>query len=222
MMIRDGWNVKLAYENTNKGSLQQDAKQLWAEKSDNFNPKDEQHADLMKILKVPGEQAEEFKAYFLDENKLQKHWNVSDFFLKDTAAVLEDYDTNGREFKARKIVSDKAKLKWLVDLKAAVGNPEPLDITVPKGLAAEQAKQFESAYRTEFQSKSKQLDFTDQYVLQKTVASVHSKLFGGACVQSKRAHKKGEKTTYRLDPDELAKHEKLFKFRQVKKEGKKD
>ena len=105
------------YKRSNKGCISEDAKALKQEQFKNFDIAEDKHEQVLEILKVPIEHADEYKEYFLDSNKLSKHWNVCNFFFKDTMKVFDDYDKKTKEFNVKKIKNGKAKCKSRLTLK---------------------------------------------------------------------------------------------------------
>eukprot|EP01047_Picozoa_sp_COSAG01_P031215 COSAG01_NODE_2206_length_8170_cov_70.537108_2_plen_945_part_00 len=206
------------YRKSNKGCIADDAKALKQEQYENFNINDERFDKTQEILKVPEELADDYKEYFLNPNKLSKHFAICNFFFKDTLQVFNDFDKKTREFNMKKIKNNKAKCKFLKDLKDQAGCPAMFDINVKNGYSKNSATRWQNDYKVIFNSSKTDIDFTDPYSLQKTIVSCYKSLFGSKCVLSKRLYTKTDRKKYefKFDEDILKRDKELFEFRKVK------
>ena len=125
------------YRKSNKGCLADDAKILKLEQYKGFYIRDEKFNKTQEILKIPVDLADNYNEYFLDANKLSKHFTICNFFFKDTDSVFNIYDRFTKEFNMKKIKNNKAKCKFLKDLKCKAGCSDMFDINVKNGLSSQ-------------------------------------------------------------------------------------
>jgi hypothetical protein len=178
------------YKRSNKGCISEDAKALKQEQFKNFDIAEDKHEQVLEILKVPIEHADEYKEYFLDSNKLSKHWNVCNFFFKDTMKVFDDYDKKTKEFNVKKIKNGKAKCKFLKLLKEQAGCPEDFDIC-PKRAVTHNPEKWQEDYKVIFNSSKTDLNFEDKYTVQKIIVSCYKSLFGSRITPIRARNEKG-------------------------------
>jgi hypothetical protein len=207
------------YRKTNKGCLADDAKALKEEQYKSFNINDERFEKIQEILKIPKGLGDDYKAYFLDANKLSKHFSICNFFFKDINAVFYVYDRLTKEFNMKKIKNNKAKCKFLQDLKNKAGCSDMFDINV-KNAITNNVTQLQNDYKVIFSSTKTDIDFKDSYNLQKTIVSCYKSLFGSKCILSKQVSTKKDRKKYEFKFDEeiIKQDKELFEFRKLKVE----
>ena len=79
----------------------------------NFDPTDERHEYIKEALNLPSDQMDRFKDYFIDQNKLSRHYDISSFFFKNNIVA----NNAVRDFKPKYIGSMGSKLMFLESLK---------------------------------------------------------------------------------------------------------
>jgi hypothetical protein len=208
------------YKNTYSASFQTDKKDLkektLQEKIDSFDITNEEYSKINEILNVDKENSQEFKMYFIDENLLHRHWNISTmFFQKNIEEKFEQFDCLSENFTINKITKEKTKLKLLHDMKIECDCLDPYDIT-PKKIFN---KNLLEDYKVIFRTRTKTLKADTVYDCQKIIVGIYKKLFGDI-IESKRK-KIDNKCIYQYSINNklLIQDKNLFDFRAKKYTG---
>ncbi len=202
------------YKNTYSASFETDKKELkektLQEKIDSFDIANEEYSKINKILKLDINNADEFKMYFIDNNLLHRHWNISTmFFQKDIDIKFDNFDYFSENFTTNKITKEKTKLKLLQDMKIECECLDPYDIT-PKKIFD---KKLLEDYKIIFRNRSKSLKADTIYDCQKIIVGMYKKLFGDI-IDSKRKKIDGKcKYNYSINNDSIIQDKKLFEIR---------
>ena len=202
------------YKNTYSASFQTEKKELkektLQEKIDSFDITNEEYSKINKILKLDKNNADEFKMFFIDDNLLHRHWNISTmFFQKDIDIKFDNFDYFSENFTTNKITKEKTKLKLLQDMKIECGCLDPYDIT-PKKIFD---KNLLEDYKIIFRNRSKNLKADTIYDCQKIIVGMYKKLFGDI-IDSKRKKIDGKcKYNYSINNDSIILDKKLFEIR---------
>ena len=184
-------------------------KEMVQDKLDNFDIKD--YSKINAILKVPLDQADEFKDYFIDTFKLQKHFNVCRMMDYEEKQLKDNIVDNSQDFNVNKVSTDKAKLLILKRIKA---NNDIKDLNVVDCSDADKERLLQE-FKISFKTRSKLTDLT------KCLMTGYKQLFGNEILTSTEKYCKDEnrKTVYKLvhslNPTVLDNHLKLQSFRNV-------
>eukprot|EP01050_Picozoa_sp_SAG11_P014565 SAG11_NODE_1807_length_4228_cov_3.662146_5_plen_402_part_00 len=203
------------YEVTASKRLKDIKKGLKDERHASFNITDAQFEKLLKILKVPMEDSAKYAEFFLDSTLMTNHWNVCNYFFKDTDKVFTIFNKKCEEFLLKKVKQPKMKLKFMMDLKAKLGCPDPCDIQINQGFSKEDAEIYRADYISIFSSKAKDLDFTNAYCIQKLVVQAYRTMFGKNFVSSTAIKTKTNRDCYKFGfvHESLARHNDLYQSR---------
>jgi len=204
------------YKNTCSASFQTEKKDLkektLQEKIDNFNITNEEYSKINEILKVSKDEADEFKMYFIDNNLLHRHWNISTmFFQKDIDIKFDNYDYFSENFTVNKITKEKTKLKLLQDIKIECDCLDPYDIT-PKKIFD---KKLLDDYKVIFRSRSKNIKADTIYDCQKIIVAMYKNLFGNIIDTGNDKKKKKGSKKYSINEKSIIQDKKLFQIRKA-------
>ena len=217
-MRKRGWNVKLVYhEAVKSAAAAASAKELRLKQLDDFDPTEERYERVLSILKLPADEAEPFKMFIMDDKRLNRHWHVCNFFVKDALDVFENFDSEVQEFNVQKIHNARAKCKWLNEVKTAAGCPNPESLDLPHGLTPEQSEKFTAEYKVIFNRTTRTSDFTNRYDLQKTVVQAYKTLFGGECLPKPKRGGPNREYQFTVDITAFDQDKQLYDIRNTPK-----
>ena len=202
------------YKNTNSASFQSDKKDLkektLQQKINSFDIGDKEYDKINELLKLDKNNADEFKLYFIDDNLLHRHWNLSTmFFSKDIDIKFDDFDCFTNNFTFNNIVKEKSKLKFLQDMKIECGCLDPYNIT-PKKIFD---KRFLEDYKIIFRNRSKILKADTLYDCQKILIGMYKNLFGNIITTSRIKNNGKRIYHYSINNESLIQDKKLFEIR---------
>jgi hypothetical protein len=159
------------------------------------------HKKTNELLQVPKNEANEFKEYFIDKNKLRKHFNICNFFFKDTE-LLKEINACRDDFFINLIKTDKRKIVFNVSCKLDDNN----------------AEKFLEQYKVIFRDRSnKEIDFTDIDTVNMYINKIMGNLFGRELIEVERIQiNKKRYCKYKIKKDILLKEKELYEFRNIK------
>jgi hypothetical protein len=176
------------------------------------------HKKTNELLQVPKNEANEFKEYFIDKNKLRKHFNICNFFFKDTE-LLKEINACRDDFFINLIKTDKRKIVFLKELlRKAKVNLDDYDINVSCKLDDNNAEKFLEQYKVIFRDRSnKEIDFTDIDTVNMYINKIMGNLFGRELIEVERIQiNKKRYCKYKIKKDILLKEKELYEFRNIK------
>ena len=171
------------------------------------------YANINEYLKVPDDEVDDYKEFFVDDQLLRDHFRISKFFFEDVK-YLDRYIDNKVDFGCNLINSDSYKMKTLKQMLKA-GNSDD-KITVNNGIDPDHVVELTKQYNFVMNSKLK-VNLEIKYELQKSVIKLYKKLFGKEVINSSRSGGKGREIKYSIDDESLLQHNKLYKFRNKSK-----
>jgi hypothetical protein len=204
------------YMSTNSGSFHSDVKAMKEAIKDeqlyDFDIEDEKYKKINSVLKIPKDECNKYKLYFIEDGLRYNHYNISTmFFKKNIDQKFDDFDFfDSQNFTVNKLKQNKTKLKFLQDLKIECGCLDPFDI-VPKQLPK---KDIIEDYKKIFRIRSKTVNFDSIYACQKNIVTMYKNLFGKKIIDTDDKDKrKGSKKCYSLNEKMISKEKELFLFR---------
>lgn len=158
----------------------------------------------------------EHKEYFLNQSKLDNHFNISKYFFNNIEDIKEEL-FNQEEFNVKKVTSTKSKIKFLQEIKDLTGCQDNNDIIVKNPLDLKNADFYATNYNKVWNASIKKtdIDFTKKEVLTQYMYKMYKNLFGNELVKNtKRMVNKKRITEYKFNNKVLEQERKLYKFRE--------
>jgi hypothetical protein len=123
LIIQRGFKYNYVKKETKYDVLEQkkDKKELREEKLENFDININRYKKINEILKVPIDEVDDYKEYFIDSYLLLNHFYITKF-VKYTDRAIKDELNNKDEFNINKINSVDNKIKFLKLLKRLTYN----------------------------------------------------------------------------------------------------
>lgn len=210
--------IRLNKNNKSKKYLKCDSKlrnELKQYKIDNFDINN--YTKLNEILKIPIDDVDYYKEYFIDKFKLQKHFNIMRFINKNKGD-LENEIENIKEMAVKKITSTKAQMVYLYKLKKYCNNDDFKDITINKKIDNGTLKILKEEYDIIFRNRDKS-KWTNNKIVQKFLIKIYRGLFGNDIIKSESIKEYNENkkriTTqkYYINDDSYNEHLNLYEYR---------
>jgi hypothetical protein len=209
-------NESPKYNNTSLHGALIMRKKVKENKIKDFSPEQPSVMKINEYLKIDtNENIELYKHHFLDQSKLDAHFNISTYFFnnfEDTKSKL----FNQQEFCVKKIASSKSKIKFLQEIKDLTGCSNVNDIIVKKPLDIKNADFYATNYNKVWNAsiKKQNIDFTNKDVLTQYIYKMYKTLFGNELVINKKVMINKERITQYMFNDEILKRERtLYDFR---------
>ena len=210
-------NDSITYYNTSLKGTREMRGKVKELKEENFTI---DHPTVMKIndyLKIDTkENIMEHKEYFLNQSKLDNHFNISKYFFNNIEDIKEEL-FNQEEFNVKKVTSTKSKIKFLQEIKDLTGCQDNNDIIVKNPLDLKNADFYATNYNKVWNASIKKtdIDFTKKEVLTQYMYKMYKNLFGNELVKNtKRMVNKKRITEYKFNNKVLEQEHKLYKFRE--------
>ena len=183
------------------------------------------YQNINKYLCLPADVVNNYKDLFLKYGELQKHYNIIKIQYQFKEGLREKIERK-REFNINKLHSADAKICWLTEFKAANGNDDFTKIDSSGIDTAQNAEKLMKSYQAIYNVKQddlcvgrgksrKPLDLLNKYDCDKLQAKVYTELFGDKMVSTTRKQTKKKRTqVYTVNPDIVAYHNTIFKYRE--------
>lgn len=207
-----GFNIKTQKQTTEKNisSLLKELKQL---KEDNFNIDNPIVKKVNDILKIPVEDIETYKEYFLNPNLLDNHFNYCKFINKDIE-TLKDSIINKEEFNSKKTISTNNKilyLKKLIDI-LNIDNDYINIFDNEYNLTNEQKEKLYNEYNIVYVNRNTKKDFSTNDNIKYYICKMFKNLFNSKIIISKR-DTKTKKYNYSFNKDFINTNNNLYQYR---------
>ena len=210
-------NDSITYFNTSLKGTKEMRDKIKELKLENFSV---DHPTVIKIndyLKIDSkENIEKYKEYFLNQTKLDNHFNISKYFFNNIEDIKEELFKQ-EEFNVKKVSSTKAKIKFLQEIKDLSGCHDNNDIIVKNPLEIKDADFYATNYNKVWNASIKKtdIDFTKKEVLIQYMYKMYKNLFGNELVKNtKKMVNKKRITEYTFNNDILKRELELYSFRQ--------
>jgi len=212
-------NDSITYYNTTLDGTREMRSKIKELKLENFSV---DHPTVIKIndyLKInSAENIEKYKEYFLNQTKLNNHFNISKYFFNKIEDVKEELFRQ-EEFNVKKVSSTKAKIKFLQEIKDLCGCSDNNDINVKYPLELKDADFYATNYNKVWNAsiKKSDIDFTNKEVLTQYMYKMYKNLFGNELViNEKTMVNKKRITKYTFNNDILTREFELYNFRRAR------
>jgi len=212
-------NDSITYYNTQLKGTREMRSKIKELKLENFSV---DHPSVIKIndyLKIDSaENIEKYKEYFLNQTKLNNHFNISKYFFNKIEDVREEL-FGQEEFNVRKVSSTKAKIKFLQEIKDLSGCSDNNDINVKNPLELKDADFYATNYSKVWNAsiKKSDIDFTNKEVLTQYMYKMYKNLFGNELVKNEKTMvNKKRITKYTFNNDILTREFDLYNFRRAR------
>ena len=192
-------------------------KQINEFKSENFDVENPIVKRVNEMLKVKPCDIDDYKEFFIDSNKLSKHFTYSAYFRKDMKENLQNLECRG-DFDLNKAGDRIMKFKLLDDMQSVIGctketildyipNHDKIESSIAEGLL--------KRYIQLFKITSKNLKFEDQKDVYETTKKIYRSMFDFVGV--KRKSHNGDRTyMIAFDEEIIKQHDDLIKYRTKK------
>lgn len=216
-------NDSITYYNTELKGTREMRSKIKELKLENFSV---EHPTVIKIndyLKIDTkENIEKYKEYFLNQTKLDNHFNIAKYFFNNFEDVREELFLQ-EEFNVKKVSSTKAKIKFLQEIKDLTGCSDNDDIIIKNPLEIKDADFYATNYNKVWNAsiKKSDIDFTNKKLLTQYMYKMYKKLFGNQLVENTKPMINGKReTVYKFNKKILEEERTLYGFRQkVKNKG---
>ncbi len=216
-------NDSITYYNTELKGTREMRSKIKELKLENFSV---EHPTVIKIndyLKIDTkENIEKYKEYFLNQTKLDNHFNIAKYFFNNIEDIKEELFTQ-EEFNVKKVSSTKAKIKFLQEIKDLTGCSDNDDIIIKNPLEIKNADFYANNYNKVWNAsiKKSDIDFTNKKVLTQYMYKMYKNLFGNQLVKNTKPMKDGKReTVYKFNKKILEEERTLYGFRQRAKNKK--
>jgi len=171
--------------------------------------------EVNEFLQLPKDQIENYKEYFVSDQKLSNHFSISSYFFKELDEVIDSVKSVA-EFKVKYITSNDSYIVFLKQLCDAVGLKIDTNgkLSLTKKLTKEQNEKFVADFITIFRNRNKKIkiDFMDESVLMNKLYIIFKNIFGDDIIDSKQ-QTKNKIRYYYLNNDRINKEKSLYLFR---------
>lgn len=209
-------NDSIKFYNTNLDGTKNMRDKVKELKLENFSV---DHPSVIKIneyLNIDEQSIEEYKDYFLNQRKLDNHFNISTYFFKNDENTINKKLQEKLEFDVKKVSSNLSKMKFLQEIKVLSGCHDNNDIIVKNPLDITKADFYATNYNKVWNAsiKKSDIDFTDIDVIKQYLYKMYKNLFGNELVKNDKIMVNNKrKTKYTFDNKILEREETLYNFR---------
>ena len=157
-------NDSITYYNTQLNGTKQMRDKVKELKLENFSVDQPSVIKINDYLKIDSaENIEKYKEYFLNQTKLDNHFNISKYFFNNIEDIKEELFKQ-EEFNVKKVSSTKAKIKFLQEIKDLSGCSDNNDIIIKKPLELKDADFYATNYSKVWNAsiKKSDIDFTNK------------------------------------------------------------
>ncbi len=194
----------------NISNLLKDLKQL---KEDNFNIDNPTVKKINQILRIPEENIEDYKDYFLNPSLLDSHFNYCKFINNDVE-LLKDNIINKEEFNSKKTISTNNKILYLKKV-IDILNTDYLNIfNIDINLTDEQKKTLYNEYNIIFRNRNTKKDFSTNDNIKYYISKIFKNLFNSdIIISTRKTTKTDKKYIYSFNKEFINKNIELYNFR---------
>jgi hypothetical protein len=170
-----------------------------------------------KYLNIPDDEIHIYKDYFINQQKLTNHFNLSRYINNTIEGLEHQINFRSKDFICNKIKQNKSKLIYLKKLKKLVCESDNIeDINITKCISDSDKQKLFEEYKIIFNSKSNS-GFKNNQSIQKEIINIYRKLFGYGIVNSKQITKnKKKEMMYNINKDIIEETQILYNYRKNK------
>lgn len=195
-------------------------KELKADKIDQFDVN--KYPTIHKILQVPEEHQPTFIEMYIDQYKLNKHFNLITMAHQTTSEIKFKLSDN-MDYNVNKITIDRTKILYLKKLKSYIDTNQSFEsFVVNKEISTADRKILFEEYNIIFRNRSVKKTFSLDCHILEYQAKIYKVLFGDDLICSKKTKLSKDATgkrkngiIYTIDQDVMNKHNLLYSFRKV-------
>ena len=212
LLLERGFIIETEEKYTSKDKLSnllKEAKQL---KEEDFSIDNPSVKEINKILKIPTEEIENYKQYFLNPHLLEQHFNLCKFRNIDQD-TLKIKITEKEEFNTKKTTSVNMKIMYLHRFleKLKTDTEKVFEMNEYKLSPTERDRLFND-YNTIFRNRNTKKDFQKDYDIKYYLSVIYKNLFSKNIVDSTR---KGQRV-YKINKEFIEENDKIYDYRKPK------
>ena len=212
---------------TKKNTLSKEEKEsLKEEKIEKLNINSEVVQKINKYLQIPTEYIKDYAELFIDQNKLDDHFNWRKFAHNsdtDAAQDLKDNMIQIDEFNVQKTHSKQYKMMFLYKFRKSIGlNNDHVtdfyDIKIKHSIDEKNIEKLQKEYCCAFKTRAKDIDFKKDSCINKHMMLMHKQLFGENIITTeilgkyKIGNKRSNIYKYTINLDTASYHETIIQF----------
>lgn len=179
----------------------------------NFNKDSSKVKEINEYLRIPDNKIEEYKEYFVDQNKLAQHYNICNYFLNEN---FEESIKKNNDFKINYVVSIQNKLTFLKKFceKCNIYEDDDGIFHVREIPSKEISDELSAEYAKIYPRCSIIIDFLNMSKIFEYLESMHKDLFGKNIIETKRITKNKIRLSYKkLNRDLINANEEIYHYR---------
>lgn len=170
--------------------------------------------NINEYLRIPDNKIEEYKEYFVDQNKLAQHYNICNYFLNEN---FEDSIKKNNDFKINYVVSIQNKLAFLKKFceKCNIYENDEDIINVREAPTKEISDELSVEYAKIYRFRGKTLDFTNKLKILEYLKNIYEDLFGNNIIKNLKKIRINNKTITprQLNRDLINANEEIYNYR---------
>lgn len=190
-------------------------KEIKQDKHDNFDIT--KHSSIQHILKIPDDKINDHIDLFIDQYKLQQHFNISSLLFNDVNEIKFKLSERN-EFNVNKITVCKSKIIFIKKLQSYMNDSKITDFNVTKDISSGDRKTLFKEYNTIFRNRDTKKTFDVDAEISQYLCKSYKSLFGSKYVNTERKRTlldgvSSETYTYTINNEEKDKHITIFNYR---------
>jgi hypothetical protein len=208
-----GFIINYTDDKNNAENHKEDKLKIYEDKMNNFDIYNEKNERINEYLKIPLDQIDNYKQYFIDKNLLTTHINISKYFFRDNTNNILNLSTRD-DFDINKIKDISLKFALLDDmLKKLELNKTKINSFVPKNNVIDGHEELKERYQKLFRDRSKEVDLSKDIKLYKVVCKIYANLFSFVDFIKDKQINGFKFNLYNLIDDVYNEHKTLYKYR---------
>lgn len=224
-ILRDrGFNVDINHNTEHKCSFTEEREKIEEKKLENFDKDSEKVIRLNEILKIPYNNIDVYKNYFIDRYMVVTHFNVSLFFFKDNIDNLDSL-LKQKDYNICKKDNTILKLDLLDKLLKSINlDKHDLHLFKPDNTDVANYKNLEDIYKKLYRNRSKNFSLKTPPNVYKEICKIYKDLFDIISSKPEQKRIKNDNDTdtdkkndriyiYTVDQNLLSGHHNLYNYR---------
>ena len=208
-----GFSDRTDYFQTSKEEIKIKAKENKEHKYDNFDCENPIYQKINEYLNIPKHEWKNNKEIFIEQNHLEKHFNIQTYFFRSSDDWEKDLKI-AEEFNANKVRSTKNKFIFIKKLMTEFNIKSKDTIKISKGISSRKSKLLFGEYKTLFRDRGKEVDLQIPKECEKLIARIYKKTFGSDIVRAERKNIGCKKINeYEFNWEKLYKHRDISKYK---------
>ena len=191
-----GFDDETTYAITTKKGIIENNLKTKEEKYEEFNTFEERNSKINEYLKLPIHEIKKYKELFIENNSLERHFKIQNFFFKglvDWNKSIEDIDG----FFNDKMLGSTNKFKYIYRLMKELKLTNKNNINCEIGLSSKKiSDKYYNEYKLLFRNRTtEKIDLTNKNECSKFLYKLYSSEFGRYVFNSKRVGSKENRIT---------------------------